>query len=161
MAQRGARRPKLTPSGGDAPVAPRWLSGRALEIWDWMLPQLPWLTAPDVFAFSDWCASEAERESGGRSEWPSTRRVEHRRAGLELGIGGPFARAKLDGAAIIHRPAARARTAVEIQDAAAEAWWDGPPTAPVTYAPCPTMDEINTRRRRAGRGPYVPVDPNA
>lgn len=127
MAQRGARRRKFDVVGSDGvdgrPIPPAWLKGRGLEIWREVLPHLPWLGPLDSYALAEWSYAQSELEAGGRTEWSATRLVEHRRSGVELGIGAPQARTKMPAGGP-RRPTARApETKAERLEREAEQWW--------------------------------------
>lgn len=87
--------PKDSPIAEGRPVPPTYLKGRALAIWNYVLPILPWLAAPDAFKLADWCEDRAEPPADRRA-WNPSRRSEHRKLGSELGFD-PTSRARLSG----------------------------------------------------------------
>lgn len=79
------------------PVPAPYVKGRALALWHFYLPTLPWLATPDGPKFSTWCRGEADNETNGEL-WSTARHSEHRKLGSELGMD-TGARARLSSGA--------------------------------------------------------------
>jgi hypothetical protein len=69
------------------PVMPKWLKGRAAELWDEVLTFGFWLTVADSYKLAAWCDRQADFEKPAhRKEWTAADRREHRASGSEIGL---------------------------------------------------------------------------
>jgi phage terminase small subunit len=67
------------------PTKPPKLRGRALELWDQVVTNAPWLTLADSFKLHVWCELQAEFERAPR-KMVASRLAQLRASGSELGL---------------------------------------------------------------------------
>lgn len=89
----GDRENEPQPEG--KPVKPKFLKGRASEIWDEYAAVCYWLTAADSHSFATWCSLAAELERGVK-KMVASRISQMRALGSELGTSGPGTRSRIN-----------------------------------------------------------------
>jgi phage terminase small subunit len=79
------RQPGGAPEASGRPRPPRYLQGRALELWYEVLPGLHWLRSADSHCLAAWCSLQTEFEKNPGSTIAS-RFAQLRLLGAELGM---------------------------------------------------------------------------